>query len=266
MTFRGKGTVTDLGSLEGNNHVGSRTQHCQVTSNSGRERNLEPIIWCGIWESSSKHLAHRNIGGNVGKDSNNSGEPVNTGTFSHLCSTAAHGAIEECLGNTSIIKGTNQKELSNEKHQKTVIDFSQSGLGLSDKFFFFRLDLVTIHVVSLLGGERVAFGIVLSVIGTGIVVLTLVGSDNHKDSTGADRYNTYIKTNTEANQEHNNNENLDLRPDRPSSTGFFLTSFLGSSLTGIVGVLLGKHFRCAVSGKHNSNVFHKSRGTGEEFC
>ena len=44
MTFRSKSSVSNLGSLEGNNHVGGRTKHGQVTSDRGRERNLEPLV------------------------------------------------------------------------------------------------------------------------------------------------------------------------------------------------------------------------------
>mmetsp|Transcript_18338 Transcript_18338/g.25439 ORF Transcript_18338/g.25439 Transcript_18338/m.25439 type:complete len:259 (-) Transcript_18338:1060-1836(-) len=258
MTFRCEGTVTNLGGLEGNNHVGSGSKHCQVTCNSGRERYLEPIIWSSIWEGGGKHLADRNVGGNVGKNGNNGGEPVDTGTLRHLFGTATHGAIEECLRNTGIIKGSNQKELSNEKHQKTVINFSEGSLRFGNKFFFFRLDFVTIHIVGLLGGKRVSFDIVISVVRTRIVMLTLVGSDNHKDGAGTDGYNADIKSNTKANQEKNDNQNLDLRPDGPSATGFIFTSFLGGSLTRVVGMLLSKHLGCTVSGQNNSNIFGKS--------
>ena len=58
MTLRCEGTVADLSSLESNNHVGSRTKHGEVTSNRGRERDLQPLVRRGVRESGGKHLAH----------------------------------------------------------------------------------------------------------------------------------------------------------------------------------------------------------------
>lgn len=117
---------------------------------------MEPIVRTGVRESGGEHLADGHIGGNVRQNGDNHDEPVHTGTGGHFFGTASHGEAEEGLGNTGIIEGSNQNELTNEKHKKTVIDFGKSGLGFGDKLFFFGLDLVSVHVVSLLGWKGVS--------------------------------------------------------------------------------------------------------------
>ena len=264
MTFGSESTVSNLGSLEGNNHVGSRSEHGQVSSNSGGERHLEPIVRRGKGESSGKHLANRNVGGNIGKDGDNHDEPVDTWNGSHLIGATSHCHTEEGLRNTSIVERSNQKELSNEKHEKTVINFSESSLGLGDKFFIFGLDFVSVHVISLLGRKRVSFGIVLCVVRARIVVLTLVSSQDHEDGPSTDGHNTDVKTNGEADKEDCDNSNLNLGPHAPAGR-FVHLLLLRSGLSGIVGMFLGKHLRCSVSKEHNPNVLSHSRGPREQF-
>ena len=109
MTFRSERTVADLGGLEGDNHVGGRSKHGQVTSNGGRERHLEPFVGTGVREGSGKHLADGHVGGNVRQNGDNRDEPVHAGTLGHLVGAATHGQVEESLGDTSIIEGSNQE-------------------------------------------------------------------------------------------------------------------------------------------------------------
>ena len=209
MTFRSERTVTDLGGLEGDNHVSGRSKHGKVSSNGGRERDLEPVIWGSIWEGGSKHLADRHVGSNVGENGDDDHEPVDTWYGSHLVGTSSHGETEESLWNTGIIKGSNEDELTNEKHEKTVIDFRKSGLGLSHKLLLLGFDFVTVHVVSLLGSKWVALAIVLSSVGSWVVVLTLVGGDAHEKSSSADGDDAHIETGGEADQEKTGNKDLD---------------------------------------------------------
>jgi hypothetical protein len=51
---------------------------------------------------------------------------------------------EESLGagGTGIIKGSDRSKLSNEKHEKTVIDLGKGGFGLGDELELLGLDLV----------------------------------------------------------------------------------------------------------------------------
>jgi hypothetical protein len=128
VTFRSEGTVSDLGGLEGDNHVGGRSKHGQVSGDGGRERHLEPVVGAGVREGGSKHLAHRNVGSDVGKNGDDHDEPVHARNRGHLLGAPAHGQAEESLGDTSIIERSDKKELSNEKHEKTVIDFGKGGL------------------------------------------------------------------------------------------------------------------------------------------
>ena len=61
------------------------------------------------------------------------------------------------VGGNSLAEGSDENELSDEEHEKTVIDFGEGGLGLGDEFLLLpRFDFVTVHVVSLLRWERVA--------------------------------------------------------------------------------------------------------------
>mmetsp|Transcript_53643 Transcript_53643/g.130691 ORF Transcript_53643/g.130691 Transcript_53643/m.130691 type:complete len:211 (+) Transcript_53643:395-1027(+) len=210
MSFRCERTVTDLGGLEGNNHVGGRTQHCQVSSDGCGERHLQPVVGAGVWESSGKHLYDGDVRCNVRQDSDDHDEPIHTGTFSHLIGTTSHTQVEEGLGNTSIIEGSDEKELSNEQHQQAVIDFCQSSFGFRDQFFLLRLDFVTVHVVCLLDGKRVALGVVLGVVRTRVEVLALVGGDDHQDGTGGDRNDADVEPKCEEDKEDNNDEDLDL--------------------------------------------------------
>mmetsp|Transcript_20399 Transcript_20399/g.38160 ORF Transcript_20399/g.38160 Transcript_20399/m.38160 type:complete len:568 (-) Transcript_20399:392-2095(-) len=265
MTFRSESTVTDLGGLEGNDHVGSRSKHGQISCNGCRERDLQPIVRSSIWERGSKHLTDRYVGSNVGQNSDNHDEPVHTGTFSHLVGALAHTQGKECLRNTCIVERSNEEELSNEKHEKTVIDFGQSGLRLSDKLFLFRFNLVTIHIVGLLGWKRIALGIILGVVGAGVVMLTFVGSDNHKNGSGGNGNNANIESKSEEDQKGDHNNDLDLGPESPSAASIFWFSFFGSSLASVVGVFLSQHFRCSVTKEHDSEVFHDTRGSREEF-
>ena len=156
MTFRGERTVTDLSGLEGDNHVGGRSKHSQVTGNRRRERHLEPIVGACIREGGSEHLANGHVGGNIRQDCNDNHEPVDARNASHLISTATHGNVEERLRDASVIEGSDKSKLSNEKHEKTIIDLGKSSLGLGDKFFLLGLNLVSIHVISLFGWKRVA--------------------------------------------------------------------------------------------------------------
>lgn len=150
MTFRGERAVSDLCSLKGNNHVSSRSQHRKVTSNSGREGHLQPVVRTCVWEGSGKHLANGHVGGNVGKDGDNHDEPVDAKSLCHLLGALAHEQVEETLWDTSVVERSDKKELANEKHEKTVIHFSEGGFGLSDEFLLFRLDFIAVHVVRLL--------------------------------------------------------------------------------------------------------------------
>mmetsp|Transcript_24494 Transcript_24494/g.50952 ORF Transcript_24494/g.50952 Transcript_24494/m.50952 type:complete len:301 (-) Transcript_24494:938-1840(-) len=264
MTFGCEGTVSNLGSLESNNHVGSRTKHGQVSSNGGRVRNLQPFVRRSKGESSSKHLHNGHVGGNVGQQGHNHDEPVHTCTFSHLISTSTHGEVEESLGNTGIIERTNEEELTNEKHEKTVINFSKSGFGFSNKFFFFRFNFISIHVVGLLGWKRVAIFIVLDVFGLGIVVLTLVCGNAHENAPSSDRDDAHIISKSKEDKETEGDNKLDLGPDRPSVLDNFFSILVGS-LAGVVSMFLGEHFRGAVSGEHDSKVFREARRSREQF-
>mmetsp|Transcript_18092 Transcript_18092/g.32733 ORF Transcript_18092/g.32733 Transcript_18092/m.32733 type:complete len:333 (+) Transcript_18092:240-1238(+) len=268
MTFRGERAVSNLCGLESNNHVGSTSKHRQVTSNRGRERYLEPVVGTCVGEGCGKHLHHWHIRGKVRKNRDNQNEPVHTGYACHLVGTSTHGQVEECLGDTSVIEGPNENKLSNEKHQKTVIDLGQSSLGFSDKFLFFGLNLVTIHIVRFLWWERVAFCIVFSHVRLGVVVLTLVGGKNHQNGSGTNRNDTHIETHSKANKKGNHNHNLQLRPDRPSVLNVTHLSFglFGSSLSCIVRVFLGKHLGSAVAGKHNANILHQARRTWKQLA
>jgi hypothetical protein len=156
MAFRGEGSVADLSSLESDNHVGSTSKHGQVSSNGGRKRHLEPVVGASVGKGGGKHLANGHVGSNVRQNRNDEDEPVHAWYASHLVSAAAHGKAEERLGDAGIIKGSDKSKLSDEKHEKTVIDFGKGGFGLGDKFFLFRLDLVSVNVVGLLGWKRVA--------------------------------------------------------------------------------------------------------------
>ena len=213
MALGGEGTVSNLGGLEGNNHVGGRSKHGQVTGNGGREGHLHPVVGSGIWEGGGKHLYHRDVGGNIGKDGDDKDEPVHTWNSRHLLGTSAHGKAEECLGNTGIVEGSNQDELTNEKHEKTVVNLGKCSLGLGDKLLILGLNLVTVHVVHLLGWEGVALGIILDHFRLGVIVLSLPCSQNHEDGSSTDRGNTDIKSNGKANKEDGNKDNLDLGPD-----------------------------------------------------
>ena len=65
---------------------------------------------------------------------------------SHLVSAAAHGKprLKKAweLGDTGIIKESDKSKLSNEKHERTVIDLGKGGFGLGDEFELLGLDLV----------------------------------------------------------------------------------------------------------------------------
>lgn len=104
MALRGEGTVSNLGGLEGDNHVGGRSEHGQVSSNGGGEGDLHPVVWSSIREGGCEHLHYRNVGGDVGEDGDDQDEPVHAWNRSHLLCTSAHGEVEECLGDTGINK------------------------------------------------------------------------------------------------------------------------------------------------------------------
>ena len=267
MTLTGEGSVTNLGGLESDNHVGSRTQHGKVTGNGGRERNLHPIVRSGIGEGSGKHLHNGNVGGNVGKNGNNHHEPVHARNGGHLIGTSTHGDREEGLRNTGIIKGTDEQELANEKHEQTVINLGKSGLGLGNELLLLGLDLVAVHVVRLLDGEGVALGIVLGVVGAGIVVLTLVGGHDHEDGTGADGDDADVETESEEDEEDQDDEDLKLGPDGPSGGLLALLGggLLDGGLTGVVGILLGEHLGSLLAGEHDAKVLDDAGGTGEQL-
>jgi hypothetical protein len=156
MAFRRKGSVPDLSSLESDNHIGRASKHGQVTSNGGRKRHLQPVVGASVGEGGSKHLANWHVRSNIRQDRDDEDEPVYARYAGHLVSAAAHGNAEKSLGNTGIIKRSDESKLSNKKHEKTVIDLGKGGLGLGDKLFLFGLDLVSVNVVGFLGRKRVA--------------------------------------------------------------------------------------------------------------
>ena len=264
VTFRGESTVSDLGSLESNNHVGSRTQHGQVTSDSSRVRHKHPFVGSGKGESGGKHLAHGNVGGDIGQNGHNHDKPVDTGSFGHLLCTSTHGEVEERLGNTSIVKRSNKEELSNEKHQKTIVDFSEGSFRFRNEFFLFWLDFVSVHVVSFLGRERISIFVILNSFRSGIKVLSLVRSNDHENASSHNGDNAHIESGGKESKEAQHNQELNLGPDGPS-VDFFLFPFLGGCLTSVVSMFLSEHLRSAVSSEHDTKVFHESRGSREQF-
>mmetsp|Transcript_16511 Transcript_16511/g.40342 ORF Transcript_16511/g.40342 Transcript_16511/m.40342 type:complete len:217 (+) Transcript_16511:187-837(+) len=215
MTLGSEGAISDLSCLECNDHVGSRTKHCKVTSNGGRERYLQPVIWSCIREGGGKHLNDRNVGSNIGQNGNNHDEPVHACSLRHLLGTISHANVEKCLWNTGIVERTNEKELSDEKHQQTIIDLGQSSLGLGDKLIFLWLNLISIHIISFLSWNGIAFSIILCGIRARIIVLAFVRCNNHKNSSCRNRNDAHIQTNSKTNQENDNNKYLKLRPESP---------------------------------------------------
>merc|ERR1719437_18538 len=97
------------------------------------------------------------------------------------------------LGDASIVKRPNKQELSNEEHEKSIVNFRQRSFRFRHKFFFLGFNLISIHVISLLRWKWISFNVILSVVGLGVVVLTLVRCDNHENSSCDDRYNANVK-------------------------------------------------------------------------
>mmetsp|Transcript_25509 Transcript_25509/g.38217 ORF Transcript_25509/g.38217 Transcript_25509/m.38217 type:complete len:267 (+) Transcript_25509:913-1713(+) len=100
---------------------------------------------------------------------------------------------------------------------------------------------------------------------SGVKVLSLVRCNNHENGSCNNRYNTHIKSASECRKKQDAYNNLDLRPDRPSSGSLLNHAFLGSSLACVVSVLLCKHIRSAVASKHDSKVLHEASGAREKL-
>mmetsp|Transcript_21195 Transcript_21195/g.58987 ORF Transcript_21195/g.58987 Transcript_21195/m.58987 type:complete len:261 (+) Transcript_21195:616-1398(+) len=259
MALRCEGTVSDLGGLEGDDHVGSRSEHGQVSSDGGGEGHLQPVVWSGVWEGGGEHLADRDVGGDVGEDGDDEDEPVDAVSLGHGLLASTHGEVEECLWNTGVVEGSDEQELSDEKHEESVVDLGEGGLGFGDELLVFWLDLVSIHVVGLLGWERVALGIVLGVLWAWIVVLTLVRGHDHEDGSSSDGDDADIKSVSEAAEENDADEDLESGPECPRG-GFLLLwlAFVGGGLAGVVGVLLCEHLWRAVTHGDDANVLANS--------
>jgi hypothetical protein len=105
----GEGVVTDLGSLESNDHVGGRSKHCWVSGDGCRECHLKPgVIWCTV---SGK------VAASIWQTDDAEHETVNARPLGHLCSTSTHSKCGEVLRNTNVVIGSNQNELANKEHQ-----------------------------------------------------------------------------------------------------------------------------------------------------
>ena len=154
----------------------------------------------------------------------------------------------------------------NEKHEKAVVDFSESGFRFCDEFFFCGLDFVSIHIICLLRWEWVTLSVIVGVIRLGVVELALVSSNAHEKCSGADGGDAHIKASTEAEQENKNNQNLNSRPQGPtSSINDGVLAFLGGGSASVESMLLSKHLWGAVSSKHNTEVFAESGRSREQL-
>ena len=267
MALGGEGPVPDLGGLEGNDHVGRRTEHGKVAGDGGGERHLHPVVRGGVGEGGGEHLYNGDVGGNVGEDGDDHDEPVDAGDRGHLVGAATHGDAEEGLGDSGVVEGTDEKELADEEHEEAVVDLGEGGLGLGDELLLLGLDLVSVHVVQLLGGEGVALDVVVGEVGAGIVVLALVGGADHEDGAGADGDDADVVAEGEEYEEEGDDEDLDLGPERPA--GVVVLALVRGLLVGspvcVEGILLGEHLGGLLPGEDYAEVLHDARGSRKEL-
>ncbi|EJK73634.1 hypothetical protein THAOC_04728 [Thalassiosira oceanica] len=130
VALAGEGPVSDLGGLEGDDHVRRGSEHGEVAGDCGAEADLHPVVGRGVGEGGREHLDDGHVRGDVGEDGDDEYEPVEARHGRHLLGAPTHGDLEEPLRHAGVVERADQDELADEKHEQTVVDLGQRRLGL----------------------------------------------------------------------------------------------------------------------------------------